>query len=671
MNSAASLLADGVKLHQAGRLADAETIYRRILAALPDQFDCLHLLGLIFLQRGQYPQALQQIETALRREPDNASALNNRGMALKALNRLDEALASYERALAVQPDHPEALSNRGNVLQLLRRYEEAAASYDRAVAARPDYVEAWLNRGDALKELRRFEQALASYARALVLQPNSLQAHANRGGVLYELGRLDEALAACDRAVAIAPDLAQAHANRGNVLGGLRRYDEALASYERALVLQPALADVHYNRGNMLCELRRFDEAVASYDRALALRPDHAPAHYNRGNALHLLRRFDEALTSYDRALALRPDYAEAAANRGVTHHDLQRDEQALADYQRALALRPDFADVHYNEAMCRLVLGDFARGWPKHEWRWQTEHLQKSRRDFLQPLWRGSDVAGKTVFLHAEQGLGDTIQFCRYAPLVAERGARVVLEVQRPLQALMRTLPGDLRVIARGDPLPDFDLHCPLLSLPLAFGTLLESVPSATPYLAATAGKACLWRERLGDHDRPRVGLVWAGNPRKELPGANRIDGQRSIAFAQFSPLFELSRCAFYSLQKGDDAVAQLRVSGWRHAIVDWTDDLHDFSDTAALIENLDLIISVDTSVAHLAGALGKPFWLLNRYNTCWRWLREREDSPWYPSARLFRQDQAGAWEPVIARVAAALRHRIADWRPPERSKN
>jgi tetratricopeptide (TPR) repeat protein len=657
MTGVASLFADGTKLHQAGQLADAEQIYNRILAMLPDHVDCLHLLGLIFLQRGNHAQALEQINTALARDPDNVFALNNRGIALKELKHLDEALASYDRALALRPDYAEALSNRGNTLQLLRRFDEALASYDRAITQRPDYVEALLNRGNTLKELQHYDEALASYARVLAIDPKSAQAHGNCGAVLHELQRFDEALASCDRALALRPDLAELHAIRGNALCGLKRYEEALVSYDRALALRPAIAEVHYNRGNVLHELRRFEEALASHDRALTLRPDYVEAHYNRGNALHLLKRFEEALTSYQRALALRPDHAEAIANRGATLHDLKRYDEALESYERALTLRPDFADAHYNEAICRLLLGDFDRGWKKHEWRWRTAQLKNAKRNFLRPLWLGSEeIEGRTILLHAEQGLGDTIQFCRYVPLLAGRGARVILEVQKPLRELMTTLSGAVQVVSRGDPLPPFDLHCPLLSLPLAMATRLETIPSAAPYLAAGESKTGTWQKRLGADEKPRIGIVWAGSPRKELPGANRIDSQRSIAFDQLAPLFQIAECAFYSLQKGDDAVRQLRASSWRHAVVDWTDDLQDFSDTAALMENLDLIVSVDTSVAHLAGALGKPFWLLNRYNTCWRWLADREDSPWYPTARLFRQDSSREWAPVIARAAEAL---------------
>jgi tetratricopeptide (TPR) repeat protein len=623
LSKVVSLFAEGLALHQAGRLGDAEEIYNQILAIQPDHFDSLHLLGVIFSQRGNHAEAVRQIDFALKTNPNDCLALNNRGIALKELKRFEEALASYDRALTVRPDFAEALSNRGVALYELKRFEEALASYDLALAVRPEYAEALSNRGNALKELKRFEEALASYDRALTLRPDYAETLCNRGLTLLEL----------------------------------KRFEEALASYDRALTLRPDYPEVLSNRSNALRQLKRFEEALASCDRALALRPDYAGALSNRGLMLHALKRFDESVASYDRALSVRPDHAEALLNRGNALSELTRFGEALASYDRALTLRPDYAEAHLNEALTRLLVGEFEDGWEKHEWRWETNQHRSARRGFTQPLWTGREnIADKAVLLHAEQGLGDTIQFCRYVPLVAERAARVILEVPKPLHELMSTLAGSAQIVSRGDPLPDFDIHCPLLSLPLAFATRLETIPSKTPYLSASEIKTTVWRDRLGKHERFRVGLVWAGNPRKELPNVNWIDRQRSIEFDRLAPLFQVTKCEFYSLQKGNDAVAQLRDSPLRQEVIDWTDDLHDFSDTAALIENLDLIISVDTSVVHLAGALRKPFWLLNRYNTCWRWLLDREDSPWYPTARLFRQDETREWDNVIARVHAAL---------------
>jgi tetratricopeptide (TPR) repeat protein len=629
-SSLTSLLANGLSHHRAGRLADAEAIYHQVLASRPDHSDSLHLLGVIFLQRGNPAKAVQQIDLALKKDPNNISALNNYGNALNDLKRFEEALASFDRALQLRPDLAETHSNRGNALKELERFEEALGSYDRALALRPDYAEALSNRGNVLNALGRFEEALASCERALVLRPDSVQAHSNRG----------------------------------NALKDLKRFDAALGSYDRALALQANYTQAHSNRGNVLLELGRFEEALASYNRALALRPDFTEAHSNRGSALQELNRLDEALASYDRALTLQPDLAEALSNRGNALKDLRRFDDALASFDRAIAIRPAFADAHFNAAVCRLLIGDFAGGWREYEWRSETEQLKAEKRSFAQSQWTGSDaIADKTILIHAEQGFGDTIQFCRYVPLVAARAAHVVFEVHRPLCALLGALPGPVHIVARGDALPDFDLHCPLLSLPLAFGTRLETIPAAIPYLPAPPDKTRAWRERLGQHQRPRVGLAWAGNPRRETSNAARMDRRRSVAFERLKPILQVTECDFYSLQKGEDAVAQLRDSPLRHGVIDWTEDLHDFADTAALIDNLDLVIAVDTSVIHLAGALGKPFWLLNRYDTCWRWLLDREDSPWYPGARLFRQDRTWNWDPVMWEASAALREYVRGW--------
>ena len=629
--SLASAFAEGLAHHQAGGLAQAETIYRRILAVSPDHFDSRQLLGAIFLQRGDHAEALRHIRLALKKSPDNVFVLNNHGIVLERLKRFQDALASFDRAIALRPEYADAHSNRGNVLKALRRFDDALASYDRAIALRPQFAEAYSNRGDVLCELKRFEEALAS----------------------------------CERALAARPDFAEAHCNRGNALRKLKRPNEALASYDRALSLKPDYAEAHSNRGTVLHDLTCFEEELASYNSALALRPDFAEALSNRGNALQELRRFEEALEDYKRATTLNQNFAEAYSNCGNALRELDGFEEALASFDRAIALQPDLAEAHFNKALCLLVMGDFGQGWTQYEWRWGTEQLVSEKRGFAQPQWTGSgEIAGRTILIYAEQGLGDTLQFCRYVPRVAALGARVVFEVQKPLVALMRTVADSIEVIARGDALPAFDLHCPLLSLPLAFNTDLDTIPGETPYLSVNGPKRDRWRERLGPRRRPTIGLVWAGDPRKQLPNAHLIDRQRSVAFDMLAPLFDVAECQFFSLQKGEDAVAQLRNSPLRDRVIDWSDDFHDFSDTAALIANLDLVIAVDTSVAHLAGALGKPLWLLNRYNTCWRWLLGRDDSPWYPSARLFRQDKTRDWEPVLNRVAAAFQdyvHRAA----------
>jgi tetratricopeptide (TPR) repeat protein len=611
-----SLLAEAFALHQAGRLAEAEQTYNQILATQPDHFDSLHLLGIVFHQRGDHAQALRHIDRALKINPNNIPALNNRGIALRELKRFEDALASYDRALALWPGYAEALLGRGHTLKELKRFEEALASYDRTLALRPDWVDAHVNRGDVLHELKQFEEALASY----------------------------------DRALGIRQDFTEAHANRGSALHALKRFEEALASYDHALALRPDYAEARYNRGNVLHALKRFEEALADYEHALALRPDYVEALANRGVTLNDLKRFEEALASHDRALAVRPDYADAFVNRGITLYELKRFEAALASYDRALALRPDYAQAHFNEAVCRMLIGDFDRGWQKLEWGWETEDLKNAKRTFSQPLWLGSDeIAGKTILLHGVHGFGDTIQFCRYVPCVAERGARVILEIQEPLRDLMGTLPGAAQIVSRGEPLPDFDLHCPLLSLPLALGTRLATIPAQTPYLRASPQAVMDWNVRLGPRHRPRIGLAWSGRPE------HNNDRNRSMRLSTLlSPLagFEATYVSLQREVREDDAP----VLQGRSDILHFGEELKSYADTAALIANLDLVISVDTSVAHLAGALAKPVWILLPFITDWRWLLDREDSPWYPTARLFRQDETRGWDSVMARVHAAL---------------
>ena len=648
----------GNSLYEMKRFDEALLSYDRAISKRPDYIEALCNRGIVLNALGRLEEALASYDRALAIRSDYVEALANRGVTLHELKRFEAALASYDRALGFRPDYTEAHFNRGATLNALQRFGDALACYDRALALRSDDAEAMTNRGIALHQLRRFEESVASYDGALAVWPDYSEAHFHRGNALHGLHRFNEALESYDRALTLRPDLPELHAGRGNVLSALGRFEEALTSYDRALMRRPDWAQAQFDRGNTLFALKLFEDAVASYDRALTLRADYVEALYNRGNALNVLKRFQEALASYDKAIALRPDHAEALANRGVALHELQRFDEAVASYARAVSVRPDYAEAHFNEALCLLLTGRFERGWEKHEWRWQTDLFRRSKREFVQPLWVGSDeISGKTVLLHAEQGLGDTIQFCRYAPLLAQRGAHVILEVQKPVAQLMNSLPHVGKILSRGETLPHFDLHCPLLSLPLAFKTNLVSIPREMPYLSAPAAKIAAWRDRLGTRERPRIGLVWAGNPRKELPGANRIDAQRSITFDRLAPLLQETRFEFYSLQKGEAAVAQLHDSALCQQVCDWTDDLHDFSDTAALIENLDLVISVDTAVAHLAGALGKPFWLINRYNTCWRWLLERDDSPWYPTARVFRQDETRDWNDVIIRIRDALR--------------
>jgi len=496
----------------------------------------------------------------------------------------------------------------------------------------------------------QLSEAERRYAGILQQRPDHFVALHMLGVVALQTGRANRAVELIRRAIALNGGVAAAHCNLGHALRQLGRQGEAAASYADAARLQDDLAEAHASLGLTLRLLQRFDEAIISCDKAIALQPGYAETHSHRGDALLELQRYPDAVASYDRVIALRPDVADAHINRATALHGLGRHDEAMAGYAAAIALAPMLPEAHVTRALWRLKLGDFAEGWPEHEWRWRTAQFADSVRNFAQPLWLGdSDPAGKTILLHAEQGLGDTIQFCRYARLVAARGAQVVLEVQPPLVRLMASL-GVGTVVAAGETLPPFDLHCPLMSLPLAFGTTSGDIPAAEAYLAAEPASVAAWRRRLAPLPGLRVGLAWAGNP-----AATAIDSRRSMALEMLAPLAAVPQVSLVSLQKGEAAT---HARGF--PVQDYTDELTDFADTAALIAALDLVISVDTAVAHLAGALGKPVWILHRFDSCWRWLLQRSDSPWYPSARLFRQPAPGDWTSVVREVREGL-HDVA----------
>ena len=505
-----------------------------------------------------------------------------------------------------------------------------------------------------------YQAAVNLIGKAIAVNPNVATSYNNLGNALLDLKRQEEALACFEKALALRPDIADAYYNRGNALRELKRLDEALASYDKALALRPDCAEAYNNRGNVLLNLKRLDEALADFDRALALRPDIADAYYNRGNTLRELKRLDEALADYNRALALKPECADALCNRGIALQELSHLDAAIADYDRAIAIKPDFADAYLNKSLALLLGGDFGKGWELYEWRWFIAKTALKQSLIYRPLWLGVEsLKDKTILLHSEQGMGDTIQFCRYATLVAQLGATVLLEVQPPLLELLKGLDGVCQVVAEGETLPPFDYHCPLMSLPLAFRTTIGTIPADIPYLKADPRKAAYWHTKLSAHTKPRVGLVWSGGFRPNQPEVWVINERRNIPLELISrinsPEFD-----FYSLQKGEPAESELlrrKQEVWPETnFFNFAQELNDFSDTAALIENLDLVLCVDTSTAHLAAAMGKPVWILNRFDSCWRWLLDRDDSPWYPTAKLYRQQRMGDWESVLDQVKTDL---------------
>jgi len=448
--------------------------------------------------------------------------------------------------------------------------------------------------------------------------------------------------------VELQPRYAEAHYNLGNALKDAGDLDAACNSWRRAVELNPKLPEAHGNLANVLRNKGDINAAIAAYRQAIALNPTWADAHSNLGLALKDKGEVDAAIAACRKAIELKPDHAEAHNNLAVALRERGDLDEAIAEWNRAIAIRPDYADAHFNLALGLLLKGDWQRGWEEHEWRWKVSRLPPPR-PFSQPCWKGEDVKRKTVLIHAEQGYGDAIQFLRYVPMLAERGARVIVEVQPELKRLADGLPGAAQVVERGAELPKFDFYCPMVSLPRGFATTPETIPAGMPYLSADAKITERWRTKFeGSPPALKVGLAWAGSP------THRNDRNRSIALSQLSPLANVKGAAFFSLQKG---AAAIRTADF--CMIDWISDLTDFAETAGLIANLDLVISVDTAVAHLAGAMGKPIWMLLPFMPDWRWLRDRSETPWYSRMRLFRQKRRGDWNAVIAEVAAALKER------------
>ena len=534
------------------------------------------------------------------------------------------------------------------------RLAEAEAIYRQVLAAEPRHADALHLLGVLAAGEGRFDEALELIQKAILLLPVQPIFHMNLGVAYRRLGRLEEAVACLQRAAALGQEMAAVHMNLGDALYGLGRIDDSIASSQRALALRPDYAEAHSNLGNALAKKRRWDEAAACYHRALALKPDYAEAHNNLGNAFIEHHRWDEALACCQRALALKPDLIEAYGNLGVALVEMGGPSAALDFYRQTIASRPDFAPAHWNLALLLLRIGRYEEGWKEYEWRWRYEGFASPKRNFSAPQWDGSPVAGGAILLHTEQGFGDALHFLRYVPFVAGRVGRAIFECPPELARLITQSGGwNADIIVRdGGPPPPFDCHLPLLSLPLALGRF-EPMPMAAPYLGADPGLRAAWRERLGVSSNRRVGLAWAGSPK------HQNDGRRSIEAEQFLPFLRTSCVSFFSLQvRPPGALPQALADA---GVIDLTAHITDFADTAALMAELDLIITVDTAAAHLAGALGRPVWTLLPFVPDWRWGLEREGTPWYPTMRLFRQPSPGDWDSVIGRVAeelAALQH-------------
>jgi len=648
----------GLALQQQGRLAEAAKLYEDILVADKAHFAALHCLGAIAYQTGNLERAVALISNAVRINPKIAAADPYLGAALNQLTRHEEALAVCDEAIRHKPDFAEAHYNRGNALYGLGRLDDALASYDKAIAVKPGFSEVWSNRGNVLQHLGRLDEALASCDKAIAGKPNYAPAHYNRGNALYDLGRFDAALASYDRAIELKPDYAQAYYNRGKTLADLKRLEDALASYDKAIALKPDYAQAWCNRGNLLNDTGRFEEALASYDRAIELKPDYAEAWSNRGTALQYLNRLGEAMANHNKALELNPDYAEAYCNRGSVLNCLRCPEEALTSFNQAIAIKPDFAPAYFNRAMTELGLGDMESGWRDYEWRRKIVEMS-GNRVFPRPLLTSlADARGKTVLVHFEHGFGDTIQYCRYLEPLHQAGAKILLHTQQQLKSLVKTLDAPIVFAELDDPSLSYDYHVPLMSLPLVFKTTLETIPAKTAYLSADEALVEKWRGRFGT-DGLKIGICWMGDM-AHIKGHNG----RFFSVDCFEPVSRLPNVRLISLQKGEGE-KQLAALPSGMKVEAPGEDWKTFADTAAIMKCLDLVITTDTVIANLAGALGVPTWVAIQYVPDWKWMFDRSDSPWYLSMRLFRQKTDGDWQGVFNDIKDTLMKTLRN-RPP-----
>jgi Flp pilus assembly protein TadD len=645
--------------HQrAGNLWQAEQVYRQLLETDPKESEAWHLLGAICHIQGRLAEAASNYQQALTLRPDRAETYNNLGAAYDALGRPSDALASFQEAVRLKPESPDAhfslasiYARQGNADEAARYYSEAVPRFRRVLQSQPGSADAHYKLGRALIRLGRMDEAIDALHPAVQLLPYSPEVHNDLGYALAASGRREEAVNAYQQAILLRSDYALAHNNLATALVELGRFAEGAHEYQEALQLQPDYAEAHHNLGLVLMALQQQDEAIQCYRQAIRLKLDFAAAYADLGVALLRRGELSEAKECLLKAVQIKPEFAEAHSAVGSLLQETGDLDGALRCYEEALRLKPDCAIAHSSRAMLWLVQGNLEQGWPEYEWRWRCKDALE--RTFDQPRWDGSPLNGRTILLHAEQGLGDTIQLVRYAPMVRERGGRVVLECQRPLERLLAQSPGIDQLVVQGSALPPFDVHLPLLSLPGVLRTTLVTIPGQAPYVLADPDLVEHWRQELSTLSGRKIGIVWQGSP------TYNSDTRRSIPLTEFAPLARVPGVHLISLQKGL-GVEQLKALPEDLQVLDLGEGLDQsagaFMDTAAVIMSLDLVIAPDTAIAHLAGALGARLWVALATSPSWRWLLDRVDSPWYPTARLFRQRQNANWRRVMEQMAEAL---------------
>ncbi len=616
MESVQQTIERGLGLHMSGKVPDAEAVYRKALSVEPQNPAALHLLGVALSQTGRKEEAITHISRAIELNPLVADFHVNLALVYVEVGNPLKAIPACQRALQLQPNHADAFNHMGV----------------------------------ALGQLSRIDQAILYLRKTLELNENHIDALSNLAALYQQTGRFEEAIAMLERIQRLQGPKAPVLQQIGDLLRELKRLPEAEAAYKQAISLDPNLAEGYGGLALILHERNEMAASIPYYEKSLALKPDAVTVLSNFGLALVGTAQLERGFDAYSKALDLRPDFTNALNNLGNAYRERLDMTRTMECYDRALFFRPDHPDARWNRSLLQLLLADFENGWLEYEWRWLK--FPEERRNFGQSRWDGFDITGKTILLFAEQGFGDTIQFARYIPMVAERGAKVIVECQPELADVMNTVGGTERIYERGETVPMTDFQSPFMSLGRAFGTNITNIPNKTPYIKADPERIAVWKKKLEPHEGTfKIGVTWAGAAR------HHRDRERSMRLEMWAPWKQIPGITWVSLQKGPSVNDPGRAA---FPMIDHTSDLKTFADTAALMENLDLVISVDTSIVHLAGALGKPVWTLIPYLPDWRWMLNRDDSPWYPSMRLMRQTSMNDWSPTIDQVGRELRETV-----------
>lgn len=643
-------------MYQSGNMSQVEQSCKEMIKEFPEAFILFNLLGAAIQAQGRIEEAISAFDRMLLLNPDFSEGYYNRGVAFSQMGRTEEAVQDYAMAVNLTPDFYNAHLNLGLALEALGDHNQAVQSFTRAIDIEPDNAHGYNNRAFSLMNAGKLDDGLKDCEKAIALDPNLPEIHNIRGLICDKLGKAKKAVNSFKIALKLKPGSVQFQVNLAKSLNELNDYEQALKYCNQAVESRPNTPDAHFNRGIALQGLMRFEDAIQSYDRAIELAPKFSDAFCNRGICFHQLERVEKGFADFNKAIELNPDNVNAFSNRGLSYRHFGQFDAAEKDFNQALSIKPDDGSTLFNRALLYLLTGDFERGWAEYEWRWK-----KSRRRHFSnsKVWKGEPLSGKIIFIYGEQGFGDFIQFIRYLPLLQKMGARVILECKTALARLMVHFKGYDRLQLQTDDSAGqikerFDYHLPIMSLPRLFKTTLDTIPSQAPYLKADKELTRIWQNRIKKRKALGVGIVWAGNP------SHKGDRRRSVSLSRFAPLKEMNEVNLYSLQKDTHELWTDENPETIFAF-DFGKELSDFADTAAIINNLDLIISVDTSVAHLAGALGKETWVLLPFSPDWRWLTNRDDSPWYPTMKLFRQPALGDWDHVFKAVTEALKQKFA----------